>query len=62
MAVRNCLECRERSRLQEVNGAGGNGIKPISKSRHIHSLIRGAQASPKVSKEKMYESIYTKPV
>lgn len=47
VAVRNCLECRERSRLQEVNGAGGNGIKPISKSRHIHSLIRGAQASPK---------------
>lgn len=48
VAVRNCLECRERTRLQEVNGAGGNGgIKPMNKSRHIHSLIRGAQASPK---------------
>ncbi|CAL4092304.1 unnamed protein product, partial [Meganyctiphanes norvegica] len=48
VAVRNCLECRERTRLQEMNGgAGGNGIKPLSKSRHIHSLIRGAQASPK---------------
>ncbi|XP_069195575.1 neurobeachin [Procambarus clarkii] len=47
VAVRNCLECRERTRLQDVNGAGGNGIKPINKSRHIHSLIRGAQASPK---------------
>ncbi|XP_076065007.1 neurobeachin-like [Oratosquilla oratoria] len=47
VAVRNCLECRERTRLQEVNGTGGNGIKPIGKARHIHSLIRGAQASPK---------------
>ncbi|XP_071535311.1 neurobeachin isoform X2 [Panulirus ornatus] len=47
VAVRNCLECRERTRLQEVNGAGSNGIKPVNKSRHIHSLIRGAQASPK---------------
>lgn len=47
VAVRNCLECRERTRLQDANGASGNGIKPVSKSRHIHSLIRGAQASPK---------------
>lgn len=47
VAVRNCLECRERTRLQEVNGAGVGSIKPINKSRHIHSLIRGAQASPK---------------
>ncbi|KAK3877805.1 hypothetical protein Pcinc_017509 [Petrolisthes cinctipes] len=48
VAVRNCLECRERTRLQEVTGGGGgNGIKPVNKSRHIHSLIRGAQASPK---------------
>lgn len=49
VAVRNCLECRERIRLQDLAESGEvAALKPMPKSRHIHSLIRGAQASPKV--------------
>ena len=50
VAVRNCLECRERSRLADAaalakqpnsnNNSNGN-------ARHMHSMMRGAQASPK---------------
>ena len=49
-AVRNCLECKERIRFQQ---AGGYCVPPSgtvipAKVAHLHSLIRGAQASPKV--------------
>jgi len=48
-AVRNCLECKERLRLQQTGGyCGGNGSAIPAKVAHLHSLIRGAQASPKV--------------
>jgi hypothetical protein len=47
--VRNCLECKERLRLQQTGGyCGGNGSAIPAKVAHLHSLIRGAQASPKV--------------
>lgn len=41
-AVRNCLECKERSRYS-------NGIpRDVPGAVHLQALIRGAQASPKV--------------
>lgn len=42
-AVRNCLECKERTRY-------GNGCIPshIPGAAHLQALIRGAQTSPKV--------------
>ncbi|ODN02477.1 Neurobeachin [Orchesella cincta] len=47
-AVRNCLECKERLRLQQSgNYYGNNGGTLPAKVAHLHSLIRGAQASPK---------------
>ncbi|XP_035708538.1 neurobeachin isoform X2 [Folsomia candida] len=47
-AVRNCLECKERLRIQQTGGyCGGNGSTIPAKVAHLHSLIRGAQASPK---------------
>ncbi|CAG7818766.1 unnamed protein product [Allacma fusca] len=47
-AVRNCLECKERVRLHHAGGyCGGNGAALPAKVAHLHSLIRGAQASPK---------------
>lgn len=52
-AVRNCLECKERLRLQQSgNYYGSNGGTLPAKVAHLHSLIRGAQASPKVRKGK----------
>lgn len=49
-AVRNCLECKERIRIHQ---AGGYAVATLpaplpSKVAHLHSLIRGAQASPRV--------------
>ena len=50
-AVRNCLECKERVRMHQTGGyTGGNGSALPAKFAHLHSLIRGAQASPKVRK------------
>lgn len=52
-AVRNCLECKERLRIQQVGVTGycggGNGSTVSAKVAHLHSLIRGVQASPKVT-------------
>lgn len=42
-AVRNCLECKERSRY-----LNGNLPRDIPGAVHLQALIRGAQASPKV--------------
>ncbi|KAL1129748.1 hypothetical protein AAG570_012692, partial [Ranatra chinensis] len=47
-AVRNCLECKERSR------AFGTSVPSLNnKSAHLQSLIRGAQASPKNGTDNM---------
>lgn len=43
-AVRNCLECKERSRY-----LNGNLPRDVPGAVHLQALIRGAQASPKVS-------------
>lgn len=42
-AVRNCLECKERSRY-----LNGNLPRDVPGAVHLQALIRGAQASPKV--------------
>jgi len=50
-AVRNCLECKERIRYSQTglfSGAGSSNSSMPQKVAHLHSLIRGAQASPKV--------------
>lgn len=41
-AVRNCLECKERARVN-------SGVMTGAGAHHLQALIRGAQASPKVS-------------
>lgn len=41
-AVRNCLECKERTRYN--NGT----VRDAPGAAHLQALIRGAQASPKV--------------
>lgn len=45
-AVRNCLECKERTRY-----TNGGTPRDAPGAAHLQALIRGAQASPKV-KEK----------
>jgi hypothetical protein len=44
-AVRNCLECKERLRIQQTGGGycGENGTTIPAKVAHLHSLIRGVQ-------------------
>ncbi|GLH11169.1 Lipopolysaccharide-responsive and beige-like anchor protein [Gryllus bimaculatus] len=44
-AVRNCLECKERSR--PFTTVSPPALNSSNKSAHLQSLIRGAQASPK---------------
>lgn len=44
-AVRNCLECKERSRFAN----GSIGTRDVPGAQHLQALIRGAQASPKVN-------------
>lgn len=44
-AVRNCLECKERSRYNN----GGTHQRDVPGAVHLQALIRGAQASPKVN-------------
>ncbi|XP_059484361.1 neurobeachin isoform X4 [Neocloeon triangulifer] len=46
-AVRNCLECKERSRPTMQN-ASSSVLPAGSKTAHLHSLVRG-QNSPKIS-------------
>jgi hypothetical protein len=41
-AVRNCLECKERTR-----GMYNGGMREIPGAAHLQALIRGAQTSPK---------------
>ncbi|KAF4532522.1 hypothetical protein B566_EDAN010814, partial [Ephemera danica] len=41
-AVRNCLECKERNRPMMAPSVMASG-----KAAHLHSLVRGAQVSPK---------------
>lgn len=43
-AVRNCLECKERTRY-----SNGNIPRDVPGAVHLQALIRGAQASPKVT-------------
>lgn len=43
-AVRNCLECKERTRYNV-----GAMARDVPGAAHLQALIRGAQASPKVS-------------
>lgn len=43
-AVRNCLECKERSRLLVLPSQPNN-----PKQLHLQSLIRAGQSSPKVN-------------
>jgi len=43
-AVRNCLECKERSRLLVLPSQPNN-----PKQLHLQSLIRAGQSSPKVT-------------
>lgn len=43
-AVRNCLECKERTRYNV-----GAIARDVPGAAHLQALIRGAQASPKVS-------------
>lgn len=45
-AVRNCLECKERTRY-----ANGCSNRDAPGAVHLQALIRGAQASPKVNGE-----------
>ena len=47
-AVRNCLECKERSRPY-YNAAATPVFNANNKNVHLQSLIRGVQASPKVN-------------
>lgn len=42
-AVRNCLECKERTRY-----SNGGLPRDVPGGAHLQALIRGAQASPKV--------------
>lgn len=42
-AVRNCLECKERTRYNV-----GALARDVPGAAHLQALIRGAQASPKV--------------
>lgn len=42
-AVRNCLECKERTRY-----SNGGLPRDVPGAAHLQALIRGAQASPKV--------------
>lgn len=42
-AVRNCLECKERTRGMY----NGGSIRDVPGGAHLQALIRGAQASPK---------------
>lgn len=42
-AVRNCLECKERTRYHN-----GGIARDVPGAAHLQALIRGAQASPKV--------------
>lgn len=42
-AVRNCLECKERTRGMYSGGS----IREVPGGAHLQALIRGAQASPK---------------
>lgn len=44
-AVRNCLECKERTRYNV-----GALARDVPGAAHLQALIRGAQASPKVSR------------
>jgi len=43
-AVRNCLECKERTRGGMYNGTS---MREIPGAAHLQALIRGAQTSPK---------------
>lgn len=43
-AVRNCLECKERTRY-----TNGGTPRDAPGAAHLQALIRGAQASPKAS-------------
>lgn len=43
-AVRNCLECKERMRYN-----GGIHLKDVPGAAHLQALIRGVQATPKVT-------------
>lgn len=43
-AVRNCLECKERTRYNV-----GTMARDVPGAQHLQALIRGAQASPKVT-------------
>lgn len=45
-AVRNCLECKERTRY-----TNGGTPRDAPGAAHLQALIRGAQASPKVKTE-----------
>ena len=49
-AVRNCLECKERTRGMYN---GGQSMRDIPGGAHLQALIRGAQASPKNIVESM---------
>uniref|UniRef100_A0A1B0GJH6 Neurobeachin n=1 Tax=Lutzomyia longipalpis TaxID=7200 RepID=A0A1B0GJH6_LUTLO len=50
-AVRNCLECKERTRYN--NGT----VRDAPGAAHLQALIRGAQASPKNIVESLSESL-----
>ncbi|KAF2368096.1 protein of unknown function DUF4704 [Trinorchestia longiramus] len=50
VAVRNCLECRERSRITEsaaFKHPNNNNNNANGKARPVHSMMRGAHSSPK---------------
>lgn len=47
-AVRNCLECKERNRPL-MAAMSASMMSSSSKAAHLHSLVRGAQSSPKVT-------------
>lgn len=47
-AVRNCLECKERTRY-----SNGGLPRDVPGAVHLQALIRGAQASPKVPLNKL---------
>lgn len=48
-AVRNCLECKERTRY-----SNGGLPRDVPGAVHLQALIRGAQASPKVIMPKYF--------
>lgn len=52
-AVRNCLECKERTRY-----SNGGLPRDVPGAVHLQALIRGAQASPKVNLGFIFELLF----